>query len=169
MTKLLVLGVVVAALATPTAPGPSPCWRPPVDAVVVDPFRPPTCPWCPGNRGIEYATPAGTPIHAVASGTVSFSGTVAGTTYVVVALADGKRITYGNLADPLVSRGERVVTGQGLGRTAGRFHFGVRLGDHYLDPDRFLGVPRYRVRLLPIDGSRPVSTPSPRWVCPDER
>ena len=32
------------------------CWRPPVPAPVVDPFREPACRWCRGNRGIDYGT-----------------------------------------------------------------------------------------------------------------
>ena len=38
---------------------------------------------------------------AVASGEVTFSGTVAGTRYVVVRHADGLRVTYGNLRPPI--------------------------------------------------------------------
>ena len=51
------------------------CWLPPVDAPVVDPFRPPLCTWCAGNRGLEYGTPGGTAVRAVAAGEVTFSGT----------------------------------------------------------------------------------------------
>ncbi|MFP5489044.1 MAG: hypothetical protein ACLGHQ_12150, partial [Acidimicrobiia bacterium] len=54
------------------------CWYPPVEANVRDPFRDPGCPWCPGNRGIEFATRPGQPGTAVAAGRGSFVGTVAG-------------------------------------------------------------------------------------------
>ena len=74
------------------------CWLPPVDAPVVDPFRPPPCTWCAGNRGLEYGTPSGVAVRAVAAGEVTFSGTVAGERYVVVRHADGRRATYGGLA-----------------------------------------------------------------------
>ena len=65
--------------------------RPPVDAPVVDPFRPPTSPYGPGNRGIDYATVPGTVVRTIAPGTVTFAGVVAGTRYVTVTHADGLR------------------------------------------------------------------------------
>ena len=81
---------VVSLLAGPVAPGQVPaCLRPPVVAPVVDPFREPACEWCPGNRGLTYGAPAGTVVRAAAAGTVSFSGVVAGTRYVVVEHAAG--------------------------------------------------------------------------------
>ena len=88
------------------------CWLPPVDAPVVDPFRPPPCAWCPGNRGLEYGTPAGTVVRAVAAGEVTFSGTVAGMRYVVVRHADGRRATYGGLASSPLHAGDVVAARQ---------------------------------------------------------
>src|SRR2546426_469687 len=41
-------------------------YRPPVEAPVTDPFRPPLTPYGPGNRGIEYATVPGASVHAAA-------------------------------------------------------------------------------------------------------
>ena len=35
------------------------CWEPPVTAPMVDPYRPPACPWCPGNRGLTFGTSPG--------------------------------------------------------------------------------------------------------------
>jgi len=137
-----------------------PCWEPPVAAVVVDPYREPACPWCPGNRGIAYGTPAGIAVPAIAAGRVTFAGDVAGITYVVVELANGWRLTYGNLADVAVGRGDPVVAGLRLGRTAGEFHFGLRDGDDaYRDPAPYLGTWRYRVRLIPRDGPAPPAPP----------
>lgn len=80
------------------------CWREPVIGVVVDPFRPPPCPWCAGNRGLEYRTAPGGRVRSVAAGTVAFSGAVAGTRYVVVTLASGWKVTYGR---PRRGRGGR--------------------------------------------------------------
>ena len=34
--------------------GAAPCWLPPVVGTIADPFREPPCPWCAGNRGLEY-------------------------------------------------------------------------------------------------------------------
>jgi hypothetical protein len=129
-------GAVVAA----------PCWPPPVVAPVTDPFREPECRWCPGNRGIEY-------------------GTAAGTTYVVVRHADGLRLTYGNLEPVEVAQGDVVARGTRLGVTAGRFHLGLRDGERYVDPAPFLGVERRVVRLVPVDGSAANPSPLPRLVC----
>jgi murein DD-endopeptidase MepM/ murein hydrolase activator NlpD len=141
------------------------CWQPPVEAPVTDPFRAPTCPYCAGNRGIEYGTPAGSPVRAVAAGRVTFAGAVAGTVYVVVEHADRLRVTYGNLDDRTVGVGDAVVRGMLLGVTAGRFHLGLRRNDTYLDPNPFIGVWRGIVRLVPTDGSPGVTTHERRLVC----
>ena len=59
-------------------------FRPPVDAPVADPFRPPEDPYGPGNRGIEYDTEPGSVVRAAAAGSVVFSGAVAGSLYVTL-------------------------------------------------------------------------------------
>src|SRR3954470_12542621 len=87
---------------------PAQCYAPPVTAPVVDPFRQPPCAQCAGNRGLEYATPPGTAVTAVAGGVVTFSGVVAGTRYVVVDQPDGYRATYGRLAGSFVGIGAQV-------------------------------------------------------------
>ena len=143
----------------------STCWRPPVSAPVSDPFREPLCRWCPGNRGIEYAASAGDRITAVAAGEVTFSGTVAGRTYVVVRHPDGKRATYGNLADRLYAQGDVIATGALVGHAAGAFHFGLRDGAHYVDPAPFIGRLAGVVRLVPADGSAAAPAGPPRLVC----
>jgi murein DD-endopeptidase MepM/ murein hydrolase activator NlpD len=151
------------------------CWLPPVDAPIADPFRPPACVWCPGNRGIEYATLPGVPVRAVAAGTVTFSGVVAGTTYVVVRLGDGRRVTYGGLDGVALRAGDVVATGHVVGRTAGPLHLGLRepavdgdteVGERYVDPAPFLGRLVGRARLVPTDGTPRRPPPPPRLVCP---
>jgi murein DD-endopeptidase MepM/ murein hydrolase activator NlpD len=144
----------------------SSCLLPPVSAPVVDPFREPACQWCPGNRGIEYAVPAGTPVHAAAAGTVTFSGPVAGTFYLVVQHADGVRATYGQLAGSHLAVGDVVVAGATVGASAGGLHFGLRVGDRYVDPAPFTGRLVERARLVPTDGSPPRPPPPPRLECP---
>ncbi len=128
---------------------------PPVDAPIIDHFRPPACTWCPGNRGIDYATPPGAPVRASAGGVVTFSGSVAGDRFVVVAHADGLRTTYGYLASAVVAAGDRVVSRQLLGTAGGPLHFGVRRGDVYLDPELLFTAERLVARLVPLDGARP--------------
>lgn len=163
----LAVVVVVAALAAAPVPAlAAPCWPVPVAAPVTDPFREPGCRWCPGNRGIEYGTAAGTPVRAIAAGTVSFAGSVAGTSYVVVTHADGRRLTYGNLRDLTVAERDVVSRGTRLGETAGRFHLGLRDGARYVDPTPFLGEERGVVRLVPTDGTAAAPAPPPRLVCP---
>jgi murein DD-endopeptidase MepM/ murein hydrolase activator NlpD len=143
----------------------SACWRPPVPAPVSDPFREPLCRWCPGNRGIEYATRAGDAVTAVTAGEVTFSGSVAGVDYVVVRHPDGKRATYGNLSDRLAGRGGVIARGTVVGRAAGTFHFGLRDGDRYIDPAPFIGHSAGVLRLVPADGSAPAPSGPPRLVC----
>jgi murein DD-endopeptidase MepM/ murein hydrolase activator NlpD len=143
----------------------SPCWEPPVDAPVVDPFREPACRWCPGNRGIEFGTVEGDVVRTVATGEVTYSGVIAGVRYVVVRHGDGRRATYGNLAGLRHGTGDVVVRGTTLGPAAGPFHFGLRKGDDYVDPGPFLGQLVHRARLVPIDGSPGNEAPPPTLRC----
>lgn len=162
----LAAAVVVVALVSPSgAVGARPCWLPPVDAPVTDPFREPACAWCPGNRGVEYGTSAGARVRAVATGRVTYAGTIAARTYVIVRHADGRRVTYGHLDGESYDVGDLVLRGQRIGRTAGRFHFGVRVGDRYVDPAPSIGRLTYRPRLVPIDGTPPNPAPPPRLRC----
>jgi murein DD-endopeptidase MepM/ murein hydrolase activator NlpD len=150
------------------------CWLPPVDAPVADPFRPPPCQWCPGNRGIEYATAVGEAVRAVATGVVTFAGTVAGTWYLVVRLGDGRRVTYGGLEPGAHEPGDLVVAGSIVGRAAGHLHFGLRAapvpgdaeaGERYVDPGPMLGALVGRPRLVPTDGTPARPAPPPRLRC----
>ena len=142
------------------------CLLPPVNAPVVDPFREPTCTWCPGNRGLEYAVPAGTAVRAAAAGRVTFRGSVAGVLYVVVEHADGLRATYGRLASTELSTGSVVARGAVVGRSSTALYFGLRRGDVYLDPAPLLGRLVERWRLVPTDGSPGRPAPPPRLRCP---
>ncbi len=161
MAAAIVLVVSIFAFGQATPP---PCFGPPVDAEISDPFRPPGCTWCPGNRGQEYATVAGDVARSVATGTVSFAGLVAGTRYVVVDIGHGYRVTYGGLASTALSPGDVVVVGSRIGVVRGRLHFGVRKGSVYLDPARFIGEPTGRIRLVPLHGPTRAST-APGWSC----
>ena len=141
------------------------CWLPPVQAPVVDPFRPPPCSWCAGNRGLEYGTRSGTGVRAVAAGVVTFSGTIAGARYVVVRHADGRRATYGGLAGSSLGVGDAVAARAVIGVTAGNLHFGLRDGDTYVDPAPFLGRLVGRPRLVPDDGTAARTARPPRPRC----
>lgn len=150
------------AVGIPPAPGASPAsgvdrsgcpWITPVDAPVVDPFRPPSNPYGPGNRGLEYGAAAGQPVVAVAPGRVGFVGPVAGRRYVVVEHAGGLRSTYGPLATTLVVRDEAVAAGEGIGTAAPGFLLTARLGSgdtqRYIDPAPLLAGRCGRARLVP--------------------
>ncbi|HUR18099.1 MAG TPA: peptidoglycan DD-metalloendopeptidase family protein [Acidimicrobiales bacterium] len=155
-------GLVLATLAVLSAPAgaaaadPAPVvYRPPVDAPVADPFRPPQSPYGPGNRGIDYATAPGTPVRSAAAGVVAFAGPVAGTLHVVVLHADGIRTSYSFLRTVGVHRGQRLAQGEAVGAAGPGLHFGVRAGDAYLDPLVLLAPPpgdRLRVHLVPEAG-----------------
>lgn len=125
-------------------------YRPPVDAPVIDPFRAPTSPYGPGNRGIDYATVPGTAVRAVAAGTVTFAGSVAGSRYVTVQHADGLRSSYGDLGSISVIEGQVVAGGDEVGRAGDTLHLGVRRGDEYLDPEALFAAAVPEVRLIPV-------------------
>ena len=165
LRSLAALLAVLAVLVPAGAAHALPCWQPPVEAPVTDPFRAPSCRWCPGNRGIEFGTAPGTRIRAVATGRVTFAGSVADTVYVVIRHAGGRRVTYANLRPTSWSVGELVVRGQTVGRAAGRFHLGVRVGDRYVDPAPLLGRWVHRARLVPVDGGAGNPPPPPRLRC----
>ena len=156
--------LLVALLASPVTAG-VPCWHPPVVAPVTDPFRAPRCSWCPGNRGIEYATRSGAVVRAAATGVVTFSGVVARVRYVVVEVSGDWRITYGQLESTTLRRGDPVVVGTSIGRAGTRIHLGVRAGDRYVDPAPMLGRWTYRPRLIPVDGSPGAAPGPPRLRC----
>lgn len=136
----------------------------------MDGFRSPRCPWCAGNRGLEYGTTVGQPVRAAAAGTVRFAGPVARVNYVVVEHPSGLRTSYGPLEDTSVAVGDSVRAGAVLGRSGGtRLFFGVRPSASgwvrwgsaaaYLDPGRFLLRRVAPVRLVPTDGSPPPPAP----------
>ncbi|MBG7603966.1 MAG: M23 family metallopeptidase [Actinobacteria bacterium] len=162
---LFVVVFVVAVLwwSQPVEAGP--CWMPPVDGVVTDPFREPPCIWCAGNRGIDYRVARSTVVRAPATGRVTFSGTVVGTIYVVIEAANGWRLTHGKLDVTHLEQGDVVVAGAVIGTASDAFFFGVRNGATYVDPGPFLGRLVGRPRLIPSDGSPPRPSTATRLRC----
>lgn len=163
---VVLVAVVLGAVAAGAVPARA-CWAPPVQAPVVDPFREPACPWCPGNRGIEYGTGPGVVVRSVATGSVTFSGRVAGVRYLVVGLGDGRRLTYGGLATSPFVEGDLVVAGVRVGVTDRNLHVGLRHGDTYVDPAPHLGRLVYRARLVPLDDAERRDPGPPRIRCAD--
>lgn len=139
------------APAGTSVPSGSVTYAAPSDAPVVDVFRPPKGEWGPGNRGVDYGTPAGSPVRAVADGVVVFAGEVGGADHVTVEHADGLRSSYSFLADIAVARGAHVRRGEIVGTTAGPFHLGFRTPEGiYLDPLAVLsGSMRPTTHLVP--------------------
>ena len=100
-------------------------------------------PW----HGIGIGAPAGTPVRAVATGTVSLAGPLG--TYLTSVLLDhggGYYTFYGYLNDATVTQGERVIKGQVIGHVGGaasdegpHLHFEIRgQGGIALDPINWL-------------------------------
>jgi len=106
----------------------------PTQLAVADSFRPPTCTWCAGNRGIEYVTPQQAPVHSAASGVVTYVGSVAGVAYVVVRDVNNMLVTHGRLHSTAVKEGDRVSAGFRIGTSSGGLYIGVRRLGVYLDP-----------------------------------
>jgi hypothetical protein len=125
------------------APAPGGCgaWLPPVDGEITRAFRAPAFAYGPGHRGVDFVAAPGTPVRAAADG--------------------GLRTTYAFLADIAVHEVDRVARGQVVGAAGGTgpehdqggLHFGVRLGDRYLDPQQLLEICDLTqlVRLVPVD------------------
>jgi murein DD-endopeptidase MepM/ murein hydrolase activator NlpD len=165
---VVAVALAVGSAATPAAAMPvGPCLRRPVVARVVDPFRAPGCRWCPGNRGMDFATAAGTTVRAAASGNVVFAGSVAGVTWLTLSHAGDVLITYGPMDRLDVALGDAVRAGQSLGTTAGWLHFGVRIGGRYVDPaPLFEQLVHLVPRLVRLDGQIPLPA---RVRCPGDQ
>jgi hypothetical protein len=148
LSVVLVLAGASPAFAQNGAPS-RVSYRPPVDAPIVDPFRPPPTPYSAGNRGIDYQTAPGTPVGAAAPGDVVFAGPVGGSLHVVVLHADGIRTSYSFLRSISVHRGDHVEQGQEVGTAADDLHFGARAGDAYLDPTLLFSDGPPHVYLVP--------------------
>lgn len=131
-------------------------WPLPGPREVVKDFDPPEKRWLPGHRGVDLAGYTYAPVLAVADGTVTYSGSIAGIGIVSVTHADGIRSTYQPVTER-IDGGSRVAAGDQLGslgaigshcllRTC--LHLGaVRGKDHYLDPLLFLQA--WELTLLP--------------------
>lgn len=143
--------VLTAVLVAPAAADGPVTYQPPVDAPVVDPFRAPSTPFGPGNRGLTYGTEPGTVVRSAAAGVVTFAGAVAGSRHVTVQHADGLRTSYSFLDDVVVVLGQRVDQGDSVGTTLGRLHLGARSGDAYLDPASLFGAGLPQVHLVPFE------------------
>lgn len=145
-------------------------WQHPVSAPIVDQFRPPSNPYGPGNRGIEYNTAVGDPVTAVADGVVRFAGSVGGDGFVVVEHGPELWATYAYLSTIEVSLDELVEAGGVVATAEGGFHLTARRSDgpgsprRYIDPLPLLSGACFTVKLVPVPPSAnltPVDAGSP--------
>jgi hypothetical protein len=117
-------------------------WLRPVAGTVVRPFEQPSSVYGPGHRGVDFAAAPATPVRAVNDGIVTFAGSVAGTLHVTLAHGAGLRTSYSFLQSVAVREGQTVARGDVVGTSGGAdadhdarvLHFGVRVGDRYVDP-----------------------------------
>ena len=116
----------------------------PVEGRVIQQFIAPACQRCAGHRGITVLTAVGGAVLASADGEITFSGTVAGRVFVVQSIASGVRMTYGWLlrSEPSLKVGQKVTAGHVLGQSGRSTYLGVRVGVTYVDPLRYLQIPR---------------------------
>jgi murein DD-endopeptidase MepM/ murein hydrolase activator NlpD len=120
-------------------------------------FDPPAVVFGAGHRGVDLVAKTGEAIHAAASGTVAFVGSIAGKPVISIDHG-GVRTTY----EPVVStlrNGDRVALGQVIG-VLGRgghcsapkintcLHWGLREGKKYLDPLLLIGNGGGQLRLV---------------------
>ena len=102
--------------------------------------------WGTFHAGIDIAAPIGTPIYAVASGTVIDAGPAQGFgLWVRIRHDDGTITVYGHMYDFFVSVGERVPAGMQIARMGNRgdstgphLHFEVIQQGQHIDPAAWL-------------------------------
>ncbi|MEU4341313.1 M23 family metallopeptidase [Nocardia sp. NPDC023852] len=104
--------------------------------------------WGTFHNGIDIAGPLGTPIYAVADGTVIDAGPAQGFgLWVRIRHDDGSITVYGHMYDFFVSVGERVPAGMQIARMGNRgdstgphLHFEVIVGGQHVDPQAWLAL-----------------------------
>ena len=162
LLHLLLLVAALLAVAAPAWAEDGSHWTWPLDdRTVARDLDLPESRYGAGHRGIDLAGSPGETVRAVAPGTVSFAGTVAGVGVVTVSHG-AERSTYQPVHDLSVAVGDAVDRGQALGRLepAGShcatacLHLGRVRGDDYLDPLERLGHGQ-RFRLVDPDGPPP--------------
>lgn len=112
-------------------------------------FGPRTDPFTGRNslhRGVDIASPMGSPIHAIGDGVVTYAGKKQGYGLMVEIMhGQGYRTRYAHASIVLVELGDRIVRGQEVARvgTSGRstgphLHLEVLRNRVHIDPDQFL-------------------------------
>jgi len=141
-------GTVTAGWSWPLNPRPA----------VLRAFDPPARPWLSGHRGVDLrSSHDGAPVTSPASGTVSFAGVVVDRALITVDHGAGLRSSFEAVLSDLEA-GAAVAEGDVLGwiqaghcTPAPCVHWGVRLGEEYLNPLGFVTDLRPSVLLPPLD------------------
>ncbi len=133
-----------ASSSAPTDTAPSAAgfiW--PVSGPITSPFG---WRWGRMHEGIDIGAPSGTPIHAVAAGTVIYAGLLGGYgNLVVIDHGGGLASAYGHQSSVAVAIGESVAQGQVIGYVGStghsfgpHLHFEVRVNGAAVDPLGYL-------------------------------
>ncbi|CAM5419510.1 hypothetical protein GCM10010329_56690 [Streptomyces spiroverticillatus] len=129
----------------------------PVDAGAGTPYRAAGGSWSKGyHTGVDFPVPTGTTVKAVGAGSVVSAGYAGSYGYqVVLKHADGKYTQYAHLSALTVREGQKVDSGQRIGRsgstgnsTGPHLHFEVRTGPEFgsdVDPVAYLRAGGVRV------------------------
>ena len=159
---LLALAALILTLLAPTPALANESWEWPMDGQDVGrKFDLPDSPYGAGNRGVDLRGRIGAEVRSVASGRVSFVGTIAHVKVVVVDHGH-ERSTYQPVAAS-VRLGDAVAAGQSIGVLVGGgnhcpdtacLHLGRKVADNYLDPLALMTTSG-QFRLISPDGPRP--------------
>jgi murein DD-endopeptidase MepM/ murein hydrolase activator NlpD len=146
VSVLSIAALVAAFVPAHARAAAMPPYQRPVRGAIVRHYEPPPTPYAAGHRGIDMATPVGTPVLAANDGVVAFAGPVGGRLFVSIDHADGIRTTYSFLSLVSVRKGQSVKRGDRVGNSGigdgsspePHLHFGARIGDEYIDPEPLL-------------------------------
>jgi murein DD-endopeptidase MepM/ murein hydrolase activator NlpD len=138
-------GTTAAGDAGAAVPAPSWQWPLAPRPKVLRNFDPPPKPWLSGHRGVDLgAGYDGAPVTSPAAGTVSFVGVVVDRPVITIDHGNGLRSSF-EPVDSSLRKGDKVDAGGPLGTVSGTthcspgcFHWGVRLGEGYIDPLQFV-------------------------------
>lgn len=153
LPALPVASVVPAVVATPASnPGPLPRWSMPMERLRISGFFGVRSALREGTHGgMDFAVPRGTPVMAVASGTVvastnRYQGESKYGETIVIDHADGLQSVYAHLDTRAVKPGDIIVAGQVIGAsgatgkvTGPHLHLEVLQNGTRIDPQRLLG------------------------------
>jgi murein DD-endopeptidase MepM/ murein hydrolase activator NlpD len=134
---------IVNAVSGMFAGGDVGLWDKPVNAAFGTKFGVAGSMWASGHHtGLDFPAPAGTPVHAVADGSVTRTGTTGPYgNHVLIGHGGGLESLYAHLSKTLVDAGQHVARGQTIGRvgatgnvTGPHLHLEARVKGRPVDP-----------------------------------